>query len=101
LLLLIVIQHPLPFSTIAQNNLLLFFQTAQVTYADAGVSIEEGNALIEDIKPHCKATRRPGCDASLGGFGGCFDLRAAQWTDQLKWDQMLFLLPAQMVLVLN
>lgn len=84
MLLLIVIQHPLPFSTIAQNNLLLFFQTAQVTYADAGVSIEEGNALIEDIKPHCKATRRPGCDASLGGFGGCFDLRAAQWTDQLK-----------------
>jgi hypothetical protein len=42
----------------------------QVTYADAGVSIAEGNALIEDIKPYCKATRRPGCDASLGGFGG-------------------------------
>ena len=54
----------------------------QVTYADAGVSIEEGNALIEDIKPHCKATRRPGCDASLGGFGGCFDLRAAGWAER-------------------
>jgi len=59
-------------------------QTKQVTYADAGVSISEGNALIEDIKPYCKATRRPGCDASLGGFGGCFDLRAAKWTDQLQ-----------------
>ena len=45
-------------------------QVTQVTYADAGVSIAEGNALIEDIKPYCKATRRPGCDASLGGFGG-------------------------------
>jgi phosphoribosylaminoimidazole synthetase len=55
----------------------------QVTYADAGVSIEEGNALIEDIKPHCKATRRTGCDASLGGFGGCFDMRAAGWAERL------------------
>ena len=45
-------------------------ERTQVTYADAGVSIAEGNALIEDIKPYCKATRRPGCDASLGGFGG-------------------------------
>ena len=42
--------------------------------------------MIEDIKPFCKATRRPGCDASLGGFGGCFDLRAAQWTDTIMAD---------------
>jgi hypothetical protein len=47
------------------------------SYADAGVSIESGNALVERIKPFCKATRRPGCDAELGGFGGLFDLAAA------------------------
>ena len=74
-------------------------EVTQVTYADAGVSIEEGNALIEDIKPHCKATRRPGCDASLGGFGGCFDLRAAQWSDQLKQMQSSQVLGSDVVLV--
>jgi len=48
-----------------------------VSYADAGVNIDEGNRLIELIKPHCKSTRRAGCDADLGGFGGLFDLAAA------------------------
>ena len=50
---------------------------AVVSYADAGVSIDAGNTLVELIKPACKATRRPGCDADLGGFGGLFDLAAA------------------------
>lgn len=48
-----------------------------ISYADAGVSIDAGNTLVELIKPACKATRRPGCDADLGGFGGLFDLAAA------------------------
>jgi len=48
-----------------------------ITYADAGVSIDAGNNLVEIIKPACKSTRRPGCDADLGGFGGLFDLSAA------------------------
>mmetsp|Transcript_11972 Transcript_11972/g.22213 ORF Transcript_11972/g.22213 Transcript_11972/m.22213 type:complete len:1163 (+) Transcript_11972:70-3558(+) len=48
-----------------------------ISYADAGVSIDAGNSLVELIKPSCKATRRPGCDADLGGFGGLFDLAAA------------------------
>lgn len=51
-----------------------------ITYADAGVSIDAGNALVEAIKPLCKATRRPGCDSDLGGFGGLFDLSAAGYT---------------------
>ena len=71
----------------------------QMTYADAGVSIEEGNALIEDIKPHCKATRRPGCNASLGGFGGCFDLRAAGWAERLQQQYSLTPLGSDSVLV--
>ncbi|CAB9501850.1 Phosphoribosylformylglycinamidine cyclo-ligase [Seminavis robusta] len=48
-----------------------------ITYADAGVNIDEGNRLVELIKPLCKSTRRSGCDADLGGFGGLFDLAAA------------------------
>mmetsp|Transcript_10993 Transcript_10993/g.16194 ORF Transcript_10993/g.16194 Transcript_10993/m.16194 type:complete len:1139 (+) Transcript_10993:149-3565(+) len=48
-----------------------------ISYADAGVDIEAGNELVEIIKPACKDTRRPGCDADLGGFGGLFDLAAA------------------------
>ena len=38
-----------------------------LTYAQAGVDIDAGNALIERIKPFAKATRRPGADAALGG----------------------------------
>ncbi|KAF0720258.1 Aste57867_445 [Aphanomyces stellatus] len=48
-----------------------------ISYADAGVSIDAGNALVERIKPACKSTIRTGCDADLGGFGGLFDLQAA------------------------
>jgi phosphoribosylamine--glycine ligase/phosphoribosylglycinamide formyltransferase/phosphoribosylformylglycinamidine cyclo-ligase/phosphoribosylamine--glycine ligase/phosphoribosylformylglycinamidine cyclo-ligase len=48
-----------------------------LTYKDAGVDIDAGDALIEAIKPLCKSTRRKGCDADLGGFGGLFDLEAA------------------------
>ncbi len=53
------------------------------TYADAGVSIEAGNALVKMIAPLVRATRRPGADAEIGGFGGIFDMRAAGFTDPL------------------
>jgi phosphoribosylformylglycinamidine cyclo-ligase len=52
-----------------------------LSYADAGVDIDAGNALVEAIKPAVKATRRPGADAELGGFGGLFDLKAAGFRD--------------------
>ncbi len=58
-------------------------QSEPYTYAQAGVSIEAGNALVRAIAPLAKATRRPGADADLGGFGGFFDLRAAGFTDPL------------------
>src|SRR5579862_627948 len=54
-----------------------------LTYADAGVDIDAGNALVERIKPLAKSTRRPGAEASLGGFGALFDLRAAGYDDPL------------------
>ncbi|MDQ3140478.1 MAG: phosphoribosylformylglycinamidine cyclo-ligase [Pseudomonadota bacterium] len=53
------------------------------TYAKAGVSIAAGNALVKAIGPLAKATARPGADASLGGFGGFFDLKAAGYIDPL------------------
>ena len=54
-----------------------------LTYAEAGVDIDAGAALVEAIKPLAKSTRRPGADASLGGFGALFDLKAAGFTDPL------------------
>ena len=57
------------------------FTSSVVSYADAGVSIDSGNSLVEQIKPACKRTIRPGCDAELGGFGGLFDLAAAGYSD--------------------
>jgi len=54
-----------------------------LTYADAGVSIDAGNALVKAIGPLARSTARPGADAELGGFGGFFDLKAAGYTDPL------------------
>jgi phosphoribosylformylglycinamidine cyclo-ligase len=58
-------------------------QDESYTYAGAGVSIAAGNALVKAIAPLARATARPGADASLGGFGGFFDLKAAGYTDPL------------------
>ncbi|MGI8705589.1 MAG: phosphoribosylformylglycinamidine cyclo-ligase [Sphingomicrobium sp.] len=54
-----------------------------LTYADAGVSIDAGNALVKAIAPLARSTARPGADAELGGFGGLFDLKAAGYRDPL------------------
>ncbi|WP_394689936.1 phosphoribosylformylglycinamidine cyclo-ligase [Hoeflea sp.] len=52
-----------------------------LTYADAGVDIDAGNEMVNRIKPLVRATRRPGADGEIGGFGGLFDLKAAGFTD--------------------
>jgi len=54
-----------------------------LTYKDAGVDIDAGEALVERIAPAAKATRRRGADADLGGFGGLFDLKAAGFKDPI------------------
>lgn len=52
-----------------------------LTYADAGVDIDAGNALVQRIKPLVRSTSRPGADGEIGGFGGLFDLKAAGFDD--------------------
>ena len=52
-----------------------------ITYADAGVDIDAGNALVDRIKPAARRTNRSGVMAGLGGFGALFDLRAAGYAD--------------------
>ncbi len=54
-----------------------------LSYADAGVDIDAGNALVDAIKPLIAATRRPGADSSIGGFGGIFDLKQTAYRDPL------------------
>lgn len=57
--------------------------TNGLTYAQAGVDIDAGNALVERIKPAAKRTQRPGTMSGLGGFGALFDLKAAGYTDPI------------------
>lgn len=50
-----------------------------LTYRDAGVDIDSGNALIDRIKPLATATRREGVLGGLGGFGSLFELPVGKY----------------------
>ena len=54
-----------------------------LTYRDAGVDIDAGDALVSTIKPFAKKTMRAGANPDLGGFGGLFDLKAAGFKDPI------------------
>ncbi len=54
-----------------------------LTYRDAGVDIDEGERLVELIKPAAKSTARPGAEAALGGFAAAFDPKAAGFKDPI------------------
>ena len=54
-----------------------------LTYKDAGVDIDAGDALVEHIKPLAASTHRRGVMGGLGGFGGLFDLKAAGFRDPI------------------
>lgn len=45
-----------------------------LSYRDAGVDINAGNQLIEQIKPHVAKTKRPGVLGGIGGFGALFEI---------------------------
>ena len=49
-------------------------RSAPLTYRDAGVDIDAGDALIERIKPYARRTLRPEVLAGIGGFGALFEL---------------------------
>ena len=48
--------------------------SSSLSYRDAGVDIDAGNALIDRIKPIAAATRRSGMLDGLGGFGALFEI---------------------------
>src|SRR5512143_872767 len=56
-------------------------KTSRLTYRDAGVDIDAGNALVEAIGPLAKATKRKGVLGAIGGFGGLFDLKPCGFKD--------------------
>lgn len=45
-----------------------------MSYYDAGVDIDAGNRLVENIKPHVKRTLRPEVLNGIGGFGALFEI---------------------------
>lgn len=57
--------------------------TQSISYKDAGVDIDAGNALVDAIKPIAKATTRPEVPASLGGFGALFELDMSKYKNPL------------------
>src|SRR6185437_11561305 len=54
-----------------------------LTYRQAGVDIDAGEALVEAIKPLARSPLRPGVLGGWGGFGALFDLKAAGFTDPI------------------
>src|SRR5512147_3343246 len=54
-----------------------------LTYRDAGVDIDEGDRLVELIKPLARPTLRPEVLAGIGGFGGLFALDVKKYRDPL------------------
>lgn len=53
----------------------------QMTYAEAGVNIDNGDKAVELMKPHVKSTYRPEVVSGIGGFGGLFALDTKKFTD--------------------
>ncbi|MEC9369669.1 MAG: phosphoribosylformylglycinamidine cyclo-ligase [Pseudomonadota bacterium] len=56
-------------------------KTHGLTYAESGVDIDAGNALVRTIGPLARRTNRPGVMGAIGGFGGLFDTKAAGFKD--------------------
>ena len=64
-----------------------------LSYADAGVDMVAGDALVDAIKPFAKRTMREGVMAGIGGFGAMFEVSKS--TKSRYWSLV------QTVLVLN
>lgn len=55
----------------------------KLSYQDAGVSIDRGNRLVDQIKSSASSTHGKGVMGNLGGFGACFDLAAMNYKDPI------------------
>jgi phosphoribosylformylglycinamidine cyclo-ligase len=66
------LQEPLLVSSSDKNSL---------SYRDAGVDIDAGDALVEAIKPLAKRTMRPGVLGGLGGFGALFEIPPGRYRE--------------------
>ncbi len=75
------LQRPLYTSLAQEETIARKTSNSGLSYREAGVDIDAGNALVEAIKPLARQTSRTGTDAALGGFGGLFDLKAAGFED--------------------
>jgi phosphoribosylformylglycinamidine cyclo-ligase len=54
---------------------------APLTYRDAGVDIDAGDRLVENIKPFAKKTLRKGVLAGIGGFGALFEIARSRYRE--------------------
>jgi phosphoribosylformylglycinamidine cyclo-ligase len=52
-----------------------------LTYRDAGVDMDEGDRLVERIKPYARSTLRPEVLAGIGGFGGLFAIDVKKYKE--------------------
>ena len=52
-----------------------------LTYRDAGVDIDAGDQLVENIKPFAKKTQREGVLAGIGGFGALFEIARERYRE--------------------
>jgi phosphoribosylformylglycinamidine cyclo-ligase len=52
-----------------------------LTYRDAGVDIDAGDQLVENIKPFAKKTLRQGVLAGIGGFGALFEIARERYRE--------------------
>lgn len=66
-----------------EGGIFMSDETKGLSYADAGVDIDAGQALVDRIKPAAKRTSRPGVVDGLGGFGALFDLKSAGYFDPI------------------
>ncbi|CCJ30653.1 unnamed protein product [Pneumocystis jirovecii] len=69
--------------TYRESNVTNMGPKEAITYSISGVSIENTNNFLNIIKSKIQSTKRLGSDATIGGFGGIFDLKTLGYKDPL------------------